>query len=82
MHKLGDVKLAIGNSSMTLQELPTSFTLKLPPHTTLDDQVTEYRAVVSQQEELVTQGDFARISSHGTEVRYKSYVCIPQSTHA
>lgn len=69
--------MTIGNLSVALEELPTTFTLILPSGVTLDDRVTTYGAVVSQKQELVKLGDYIRITSDGTEVRhgYVFYVC-------
>ena len=48
--------MLIGNLSVVLPQLPTLFTLNVPPGVTLDDRVTAYGAVVSQEQELVKLG--------------------------
>ena len=73
MLKLGDVEVIIGNLSVVLPQLPTLFTLNFPPGVTLDDRVTAYGAVVSQEQELVKLGDYVCITSDGTEVR-RNYI--------
>ena len=73
MLKLGDVEVIIGNLSVVFPQLPTLFTLNVPPGVTLDDRVTVYGAVVSQEQELVKLGAYVRITSDGTEVR-RNYI--------
>ena len=58
------------SSPVDLSQLPSSVAVRLdlPPNLCLEDDITPYGAVMSQQRELVKPGDFVEISSTGRNV--------------